>query len=223
MKTSTRVATAITAGLVLTLAACGSEPATDTSPSVPSTSAASEPATGSATETTAGEGSTGEATAAPAQESDEPGADVAFTVDPQQSPAFPGGGGDLLPVDVRAGTHPGYERVVFDLEGADTPQWRVEYVDSAISEGKGDEIDVAGDATLQVITTGFRMPEPSETGKLAQGAYAPGGTDLVKEVFVSGIFEGQNQAFIGLDAQAPFRVFTLSDPARIVVDVQTGS
>ena len=41
-------------------------------------------------------------------------------------------------------------------------------------------------------------------------------------MYVSGIFEGQNQAFIGLDEQVPFRVFHLADPARVVVDVQTG-
>ena len=223
MKTSTRMAAAITAGLALTLTACGGEDAAEPTPATQTTAAPTETPTGAGTGTATGDATdddTDEATAAPAPETEEPGADVAFSTDPQQSADWPGSGGDLLPVDVRAGVHEGYERVVFDLEGADTPGWRVEYVDAAITDGKGEEIAVDGDATLQVIITGFRYPEKDETP--AMGSYEAEDAELVEEVFVSGIFEGQNQAFIGLDHQAPFRVFVLPDPSRVVVDVQTG-
>jgi hypothetical protein len=223
MRTTTKVAATITVGLALTLTACntggGDEPtpaggATTTAPETP-TDEATDDATSGATDDATGDG-----TAGPADETDEP--DVAFGTGPQSSADWPGSGGDLLPVGVRVGAHDGYERVVFDLEGSDAPGWRVEYVDAAVSEGKGDEIDVDGDATLQVILTGFRIPEgQEETDKLAMGSYDADGAEEVEEVYVSGIFEGQNQAFIGVDEQVPFRVFALTDPARVVVDVQT--
>lgn len=224
MRTSTRVAATITVGLALTLSACstngGDEPApageATTSESETPTDDATSGATDDATDDVTGD----DGTAGPADETDEP--DVAFGTEPQSSADWPGSGGDLLPVGVRVGAHEGYERVVFDLEGADAPGWRVEYVDAAISDGKGDEIDVDGDATLQVVLTGFRYPEgQAETERLAMGSYDAESAEEVEEVYVAGIFEGQNQAFIGLDGQVPFRVFALTDPARVVVDVRT--
>ena len=47
------------------------------------------------------------------------------------------------------------------------------------------------------------------------------GTAQVTEVVTGGVFEGQTLAHIGLAGQVPFRVFGLSDPARVVVDVAT--
>jgi hypothetical protein len=34
------------------------------------------------------------------------------------------------------------------------------------------------------------------------------------------VFEGVYEAFIGTSRKAPFRVFRLADPARVVVDVR---
>ncbi|GAA1654152.1 hypothetical protein GCM10009790_39050 [Georgenia ruanii] len=211
---------AATAALV-TLAACssGGQQATRTAGT---TSPSAAPETSAPAETPSATPSETPQPADAADEADDPGSGAPFGTEPQSSADWPGSSGDLLPVGVRVGAHDGYERVVFDLEGADTPGWRVEYVDSAITEGKGDEIDVDGDAVLQVVLTGFRYPESSETGKLARGAYAAKGAEAIDEVYVAGIFEGQNQAFIGLDEQVPFRVFHLANPARVVVDVQTG-
>ncbi|MFH5823946.1 hypothetical protein [Georgenia sp. AZ-5] len=209
------------AGLVLTLAACSS-PET---PAEETTAAAEETteAPGTPEPTATGDDGPGDddATAAPpAEETDEP-ADASFGTAPVTSAGWPGSGGDLLPVGVRVGTHQGYERVVFDLEGSDTPTYSVRYVDEAVQEGKGDVVDVEGNATLEVVITGFRYPEPSEADRLAQGSYGAEAAAEVDEVLVSGIFEGQNQAFIGLEEQVPFRVFTLTGPTRVVVDVQS--
>jgi hypothetical protein len=226
MRRSARVVMAALAGGAL-LAACSNgngepapvEPAT-VSPSP--TQSASDTPSASATEGAGGQDDDG-ATAAPAQETDEPADAADYGTEPQNDPDWPSGGsGDLLPTGVRVGSHEGYERVVFDFEGTGTPGWRVEYVDEAVQDPKGDVVDVDGDFTLQVIATGVRYPEgDDETGRVAQGSYDAEDADLVEEVHVTGIFEGQNQAFIGLDEQAPFRVFTLTEPARLVVDVRT--
>ncbi len=211
----TRAAAAVAAALALTLAACGNPEGT---PATTGTTApTAEPAPTTAEPTTAAPTTEAPATAEP--DTEDP--DVPFSAEPQNDPAWPGGGGDLLPVDVRIAAHEGYDRVVFEMSGTDVPGYRVEYVDAATDAGKGNEIDVAGDATLKVVITGFRYPEPGETGWLEPGRVPAAGTARVTETVVAGIFEGQHEAFVGLDAQVPFRAFTLTDPARLVVDVQT--
>ncbi|MPV36257.1 AMIN-like domain-containing (lipo)protein [Georgenia subflava] len=220
MRRSVQVATAV-AGLAL-LAACANT--TDDPPAGP-TEGTSAPVTEAPTDeptTTSPTDDDDGPVAAPAEETNEPAEDVTYSTEPQNDPDWPGSGGDLLPTGVRVGAHEGYERVVFDFQGSETPGWRVEYVDAAIEEGRGQEVDLDGDAILQVIATGVRYPEEAETDLLAQGSFDTEQTDLVDEVFVTGIFEGQNQAFIGLDEQVPFRVFTLTDPSRLVVDLQLG-
>lgn len=164
-----------------------------------------------------------ETTAPPAEETTEPGDGVVWSTDTQADPAFPGGGGDLLPVAVRVGDHAGFERVVLDFEGTGSPGWRVGYVDVAVGDPSGLEIDVDGDAILEVIATGVRYPEESEYDRvLGAGTVDAEETDEVEEIVVNSLFEGHFQAFIGLDEQRPFRVFTLTGPSRLVIDVQTG-
>jgi hypothetical protein len=39
-------------------------------------------------------------------------------------------------------------------------------------------------------------------------------------VALGAVFEGQYEAFVGTSARAPFRVFRLGEPERVVVDVR---
>ncbi|HKJ10785.1 MAG TPA: hypothetical protein VJ976_00185 [Ornithinimicrobium sp.] len=140
------------------------------------------------------------------------------SLDPAQS--SPSGQPDLLSTSVRIGAHEDYDRVVFDLEGEGTPGYSVSYVQSAVESGSGAVLDVDGDAVLQVVITGTRYPDETEAYEGGPGVYALDAADVVEEVRLSGTYEGRTQAFIGVDDQdTPFRVFTLSDPARVVVDV----
>jgi hypothetical protein len=45
-------------------------------------------------------------------------------------------------------------------------------------------------------------------------------TDEVEEVVFRGVFEGYAQAFIGTDEVSPFRVYAMTDPTRVVVEVR---
>ncbi len=210
------------AALTLALAACGDGPSgTTTLTSAPATPSGTATATATATPSPTGTSpSPTPSTAAPATETEDPGDD--FSAAAQQSPDFPGGGGGLLPVAVRTGEHAGFDRVVFDFTGTGTPGWRVAHVDAAIDDPRGQEIDLDGDAVSEVVITGLRYPEESEYDTvLASGRIEVDDLDEVEEIHVSGIFEGQLQVLIGLEDEVPFRVFTLTDPVRLVIDYRT--
>jgi hypothetical protein len=205
--TTSRVVGAAIAVAVL-LAACGDD-SSDDSASTPNGSppTSSAPATsGSATAAPVdGDGATDDAPPFPANTAPDTG---------QASPdAF------VTVTDVRTGHHEDFDRVVFEVDGTGTPGWDVRYVDSATSQGSGDDVPVHGHAILQATITGVGYP--TETGiEEYDGSPLPGHDDgSVTEVVWDTTFEGTSVAFIGTAAQSPFRVYLLEDPARVVVDV----
>jgi hypothetical protein len=122
--------------------------------------------------------------------------------------------------DIRTGRHDGFDRVVFELGGTGTPGWDVRYVDVASSQGRGDVVEVAGEAVLQVTVTGAGYPFDTGVEEYAGPEPLPGqGTATVTEVVFDATFEGTTVAFVGTRAETPFRVYPLQDPARIVVEV----
>src|SRR5215212_5610157 len=120
---------------------------------------------------------------------------------------------------IRIGAHDGFDRVVFEVGGTGTPGWDVRYVDAASSQGSGDPVDVAGNAVLQVTVTGAGYPYDTGVEEYAGGPLTGSGTTAVTEVVWNATFEGTSLAFIGTTAKNPFRVYALSDPARVVVEV----
>ncbi|MFK5645182.1 hypothetical protein ACI3ET_01520 [Ornithinimicrobium sp. LYQ121] len=121
---------------------------------------------------------------------------------------------------VRVGLHDDYDRVVLDLSGDDAVLgWVAFYEDEAVADGSGEPIEVAGSAVLQVSVRGIDWTTESDVrydGTTVTGE----GLEVVTEVVFGTLFEGQQQVFLGVEEQTPYRVFTLDDPARIVVDVQ---
>ena len=129
-------------------------------------------------------------------------------------------GGPLSVVAVRAARQDGYDRVVFELDGreAGAPGWTVEYVDDPRRDGSGDPVEVKGEKTLVVLVRGTGYP--FDTG-VEEVERATVGADLevVQDVVLGSVFEGVYEAFVGVDAERPFTVFRLADPARLVVDI----
>jgi hypothetical protein len=123
--------------------------------------------------------------------------------------------------DIRTGRHDGFDRVVFEVGGVGTPGWDVRYVDQASSQGSGEPVDVAGEAVLQVTITGAQIPDTTGVVEFDGPSPLPGaGTRTVTEVVYDHTFEGTAVAFVGTTAQKPFRVYPLSDPTRVVVEVR---
>lgn len=207
------------AAAVLLLAACGTD-ASPTSASDASTSSASpEPsetssATGSATPSATPSDSPSASAESPSPAPAADGPPFPESTDPQT--AEPTGEWDLQLVDVRVGDHDGFDRVVLELSGTATPGWGVAWGDEAVTEGSGDVVPLEGDHVLTISASGTAMPEPGSFEVPAR--LGPAGA--VSEVQVSGWFEGYTQVFAGVDGdERPFRVFTLTDPPRLVVDI----
>ncbi len=132
----------------------------------------------------------------------------------------PGGLGATLGVtDVEFEQIELHERVTFTLEGDDAQAgWRVEYVDAAFTDGKGEEVDVEGGAILRVILTGIGFPDDVDADLWEDSPLVTDGA-LVLEVVDTGMFEGQQTLFIGVTDLRHFTVERLEDPQRIAIDV----
>jgi len=120
--------------------------------------------------------------------------------------------------------HEGYDRVVFQFRNV-VPGFRVEYVDPPLKEdGSGNTVKVEGDAFVLVRmeqASGFDLTVAE--GELVykgprrlEGSDA--GTSVVREVVRSGDFEAVLSWVVGLSDRVDFRVTTLDEPPRLVVD-----
>lgn len=127
----------------------------------------------------------------------------------------------LTVTGIRIGHHAGFDRVVYELGGAGTPGWIVQYTEQAIQDGSGKVVDVAGRSILEVQITGSAYPfdsgvTPYSGPDPATDPSAP----MITGVYRSGIFEGTTQSFIGVATDRPaFEISALTDPTRLVIDI----
>ena len=131
-------------------------------------------------------------------------------------------GGPLSVVAMRVARQEGYDRVVFELKGkqAGQPGWRVEYTNDPRQDGSGDPVVVKGAAKLSVVITGVGIPFDTGVPETTADPVLPPGLGVLQDVQFSSNFEGQYTVFVGARSATPFRVFRLSDPARVVVDLR---
>ncbi|CAM3975714.1 hypothetical protein [Smaragdicoccus niigatensis] len=131
----------------------------------------------------------------------------------------PSNGARLTVTDMRVGHHTGFDRVVFELGGQGTPGWVANWTDNPTSPGSGKPIDVKGKSILQVRITGLGYPDDTGANQYS-GPNPLEGTGELTSCYVTGVYEGESEAFIGSNLDKPkVRIFTLESPARLVVDI----
>jgi hypothetical protein len=143
--------------------------------------------------------------------------------DPKQVVAAPVTG-ELY--QVRAATHRGCDRVVFDLNGLGRVGYLVRYVPAVHADPSDRPIPVAGGAALQVT---IQAPDFRESGHQAWrtpwqlGQRLAAGQSVLREVRFAGTFEHVTTFAVGVSSRRPFRVLVLADTAnhitRLVVDI----
>ena len=209
----TRVArSAPLAVALLLLTGCADRAGTTDTAATGSTSSSSLAADSTASASASTSPSASAATSAAADVRPFPGDTAPDVADPVAPDA-------LTVTAVRAAHHDGYDRVVFELSGTGTPGWSVEYVDTPASQGSGDVVDVPGTAYLQVTLQGTSYPHDSGATEQPRGAVDAGDSTAVAGVFYDATFEGTSVAWVGTSDRAPFRVYSLTGPSRVVVEV----
>lgn len=123
---------------------------------------------------------------------------------------------------VRGARHPTFERIVFEFRANVVPGYSVAYASSAPTQcGSGEVMKVAGGAHLEVRFSPAQAHAPvgeDERSTLPARSIALN-YPAVRELTVSCDFEAVLSWVVGVDAQRPFRVMRLRDPARVVLDI----
>lgn len=138
----------------------------------------------------------------------------------------------LVGADIRTGVHECYERIVIELQQGFAPTpggmpgWLVRYTDDPITLGQSDDlfVELDGDAdlliTMNAWMTGFDE-NGDPVGYDGPTDIRPTDTTVIRELRLIDDFEGQHTWAVGLDARHDVRVFTLTEPDRLVVDIAT--
>jgi hypothetical protein len=131
-------------------------------------------------------------------------------------------GGPLTVTDVRVGHHGSFDRITFEIGGDGETGWLIEYEDDPRSQGRGDPVEVAGDAVLRVALQGMAYPTdaPAEPYDGPE-RFQPERTTAIVEVVQDVLWEGYQDFFIGLDDERAYRLERLTDPQRVVIDIET--
>lgn len=138
---------------------------------------------------------------------------------------FPGTNRLAVLTDVRLGRNDGFDRVVFQFRDEDAlPGYLVDYRPLPLTADPSDlPLVITGDHGLVVrmqAASRFRMD--TDYALLYPGpSTVTGSADAVTEVVLRGDFEALLSWVIGVRGGRPFRVFTLSGPPRLVVDIAT--
>ncbi len=123
-------------------------------------------------------------------------------------------------IAVRAATHEGFDRVVFELAAGDAlPGHHIEYIDKPVRDcGAGDAKEVAGDAWLEVrmSPTHAHTEEGQPTIPFRERAEQ---LPVIRELERTCDFEAVTTWVIGVGSPTPSRVVELSDPPRLVIDI----
>ena len=122
---------------------------------------------------------------------------------------------------IRASHHPGFDRVVFDFFGGIPGRRTAQYVSTLTADGSGFPITIAGRAILQISFF------PARGRTLDNTDTAPNRTVFALPNVITAVqsgdgFESVVSYGIGLAVRQPFRISTLSNPPRVVLDIDTG-
>lgn len=131
-----------------------------------------------------------------------------FTTGPKTSP--PVGSSQATVTSVAAGCHAGFDRFVVRL-AAGTPGYDVRAVSRVVADPSGLPVTLLGTARLLVVLHQAQAhAAPTVVTPLCPN---------LRQVKKAGDFEGVVSFGLGLRHAAGFRVFRLSGPTRVVVDV----
>lgn len=123
-------------------------------------------------------------------------------------------------VDVRVGSHDGYDRVVFEFNDG-TPEIALERATPPfVQDGSGFPVEVEGESFLRLIMRGgTKQMEDGSSSYDGSRDFDPGFPALV-DLIEGGDFEAQSTWYLGLAAESCVRVSLLEGEPRLVIDIE---
>jgi hypothetical protein len=131
-----------------------------------------------------------------------------------------------LLVEMRAASHPGYDRLVFEFGGDKPPPHKTQVVSEVRHDPSDKLIPLQGKRFLYVVFDPARLDTTPVDGPDKARRYT--GPDritpdlsLLKEVAIAGDFEAVLSFGVGLSGETTFEVQELTSPARLVIDFRS--
>ena len=121
-------------------------------------------------------------------------------------------------MNVRTGRHATFDRVVIDLDGAPSG-YVVGYVREVREDGSGKVVETRGRANLLVRLTPANAHHENGSATYTGPTRFDVDYPALREVAFAGDFEATVSIALGIRHKNGFRVMTLRDPTRIVVDI----
>jgi hypothetical protein len=123
-------------------------------------------------------------------------------------------------VDVRVGTHDGYDRVVFEFEQG-TPELTLDRAEPPFTQdASGLPIEVDGESFLGLSMRGGTKQTDEGTSSYDGPTDISPGFAMLMDLVEGGDFERQSTWYLGLSDEACVRVLLLDAPPRLVIDVE---
>lgn len=124
-------------------------------------------------------------------------------------------------VDVRVGTHSGYDRIVFEYAGDYVPRVEVRIAEEPFTrDPSGLPMTVNGSPVYEIVITGGTKVDVSGSATYTGPTDFQPGYKQVYQLTERGDFEAVNSWYLGVNGGTCLRVFPLTGPSRIVIDVQ---
>ena len=123
-------------------------------------------------------------------------------------------------IDVRVGTHEGYDRVVFEFDSGLPDTVIAGALPPFYADASGLELEVAGSAFLQLTMHEASKVSPDGVVTYDGSTDFEPGFDRLVQLLEGGDFEAVSTWYLGLDGGSCIRVLTLADPVRLVIDIE---
>jgi hypothetical protein len=123
--------------------------------------------------------------------------------------------------DVRVGTHVGYDRIVFEYLEDGTPAFEMRTARPPyVQDASGLPMTVNGSPVMEVTLNGAtKLADDGSLTYTGPTEFAPEFAQLV-HLIERGDFEAVNSWYVGFDGGDCIRAAVLTDPSRIVIDLQ---
>lgn len=123
-------------------------------------------------------------------------------------------------LDVRIGTHPGYDRVVFRFNTG-TPEFTLGRAEPPfVQDGSGNPITVLGESFLSLTMRGGTRQMDDGTSSYDGPTEFHPDLPALTHLIEGGDFEAQSTWYFGLEHEACVRVLLLDDEPRLVIDLE---